>query len=153
MKTTIELIASAIKKVVEVEGIAADHFKEEEERIQKESIYLTEELDRLIRTEELIEKRHNNKNLQQDREARKDYANKTFILTCVWGLLIFVIIFSIAKGSFIFYDKWNFKLSDKVLITLITSTTVNFFGFFLLVMKYLFHTKPPEKSKRKKEIK
>jgi len=31
------------------------------------------------------------------------------------------------------------SLSDTVLVTLITTTTASVFGFFLLVMKYLFN--------------
>jgi hypothetical protein len=32
------------------------------------------------------------------------------------------------------------QLSDPVLIALITTTTLNVFGFFLLVIKFLFNT-------------
>lgn len=49
------------------------------------------------------------------------------------------------------------SLHDKVLITLITTTTANFFGFFLLVLKYLFNAdsipfmnKKGEKNKKQK---
>ena len=40
------------------------------------------------------------------------------------------------------------KLSDKVIMTLITSTTINVFGFFLLVLKYLFNTGSVKKDKK-----
>ena len=126
-----------IKKRIEDEAGKADHIKEEQARVQHEKSYLDEGLDRLLRVEDLIEKRHKNQSLQQDREARKQYALMTFILTCVWCVFIFVVIGCAAEGYLV---HSHFRLSDKVLITLITSTTINFFGFFILVMKYLFHT-------------
>jgi hypothetical protein len=73
-----------------------------------------------------------NQILKENKEARKKYAYRTFILTCSWSVFLICVIFLCG------YEKM--KLSDKVIITLITSTTVNFFGFFLLVMKYLFDT-------------
>ncbi|MCW3104970.1 MAG: hypothetical protein JWO09_3410 [Bacteroidetes bacterium] len=142
--------SSSIRSLIEAEGKAADHVVEEKERVEKESIYLTDELDRLIQTEDLIERRHRNETLKQDREARKRYALLTFILTCTWCLFIFIVVLAAAEG-YLIHNK--FHLSDKILITLITSTTVNFFGFFILVMKYLFHTNSaPEKKSSKKKL-
>lgn len=138
-----------IKKQIEDEAGKADHLKEERVRVQHEKSYVDEELDRLLRVEDLVEKRHKNQNLQQDREARKQYALMTFILTCVWCVFIFLVIICAAEGYLV---HTYFNLSDKVLITLITSTTVNFFGFFILVMKYLFHTDGKTKSKDDKSL-
>lgn len=72
--------------------------------------------------------------LRQNNTERKKYAMYIYVLTCVWAALIFVILF--LEG----FGRTGFKLSDSLLITLVTTTTVNFFGFFLLVVKYLFNS-------------
>jgi antibiotic biosynthesis monooxygenase (ABM) superfamily enzyme len=67
-------------------------------------------------------------------EARKEFAQHIFTLVCLW--LFFILIIVIASG------KGNLILSDAVLITLITTTTVNVCGFLYVVAKFLF---PPKK--------
>ena len=70
--------------------------------------------------------------LQSNNIQRKRYAINTFILTCGWiGIVICIVVLTGLKAL---------SLSDTVLITLITTTTASVFGFFLLVMKYLFNT-------------
>jgi hypothetical protein len=71
--------------------------------------------------------------LNQDIDERKKYANRTFALLCAWIALLFVVL-----GFQGFGARTGFALSDKVLITLITGTTVNVIGIFLAVMNYLF---------------
>jgi len=75
-----------------------------------------------------------NKILEANARHREKYARNIFTLTCIWIFLIFLIL--IARGL---YDYTCFYLSNSVLIALITSTTINFFGFFFLVVRYLFH--------------
>lgn len=100
--------------------------------------------------EDLKTRREYNKLLKQNRKERKRYAKHIFIFTCCWGILIFVTLIANALNSINGHKYFEFQLSDNVLITLITSTTINFFGFFLLVVKYLFHIdKAPE---RKEEV-
>jgi hypothetical protein len=72
------------------------------------------------------------KTLQDNNIQRKRYAINTFILTCCWIAIVIVIVVLTGLKRLI--------LSDAVLITLITTTTASVFGFFLLVMKYLFNT-------------
>lgn len=72
--------------------------------------------------------------LQDNNRQRKQYARNTFILTCTWISIVLVII-----G---FSGLELMKLSDTVLVTLISTTTANVFGFFFLVMKYLFKIEP-----------
>ena len=92
--------------------------------------------------------------LEQNRIERKSYARRIFLFTIVWGLLIFLVIFSVATKKFLVFSQSEFNLSDKVVITLITSTTINFFGFFLLVVKYLFNTgSNTNKGKRNRQKK
>lgn len=101
------------------------------ESVKDETIFVVAEQERAIRNEYLIRLKRENASLEQDIKERKGYAHKIFILTVIWSSLIFVILFLCGwKGLF---------LSDKVIITLITSTTINFFGFFFLVTKYLFN--------------
>ncbi len=77
-----------------------------------------------------------NTELSTNIDERKKYARWIFILTCLWATCIFTIIFFLGFGQCL-----NFKISDSVMIALITSTTINFFGFFLLVIRYLFAVK------------
>jgi|SRR6266496_2366992 len=77
--------------------------------------------------------------LKQNNAERKKYAKNIFWFTIGWAIaIIIVVIFSGWDNCY-----FHLKFSDAVLITLITTTTVNFFGFFLLVIKYLFN---PDKS-------
>ena len=79
-----------------------------------------------IKKEELESKR-------QDRLQRKAYADNIFKFLCVYMIAIFIIIFrhgEILNG---------FELADSVVITLITTTTANIIGIFILVVRYLFN--------------
>lgn len=77
-----------------------------------------------------------NTELRTNIDERKKYARWIFVLTCTWAICIFTVVFFLGFGS-----RLNFKISDSVMIALITSTTINFFGFFLLVIRYLFAVK------------
>jgi preprotein translocase subunit SecG len=76
--------------------------------------------------------------LQQNNRERFLFARYTFIITCFWITIVIIIVF--LNG----YRHRNgnpvLQLSDSVLITLITTTTINVFAFFLLVIKFLFNT-------------
>lgn len=127
-----------------------------------QSSALTEEehrdLDREQAREIIAEKiktlKQYNDTLKQNHEERKKYARHIFYITCIWSILIFLLV--------IFQGLSWLSISEKVLIALITSTTVNFFGFFFLVTKYLFNagehngnmdikSKKKASSKRKKK--
>lgn len=83
-----------------------------------------------------VEKQRENLNtLRQNNEERKTYAREIFGMTQAWAIVIFILIIVSGIASAF---KESF-LSDKVLIALITTTTANFFGFFFLVVKYLFN--------------
>ncbi len=66
-----------------------------------------------------------------DNRSRVVYGVLIFLVTKFW--LITILYFVYQAG------KQNLKLSDAVLITLITTTTASVFGFFLLVVNYLFN--------------
>ena len=100
--------------------------------VQQETRFADISLEREIKREALVTLKQNNK-------ERLKYAERIFAFTICWAIaIILIVVFSGWK-----YSPFHFYLSDSVLITLITTTTVNFFGFFLLVVKYLFN---PEKS-------
>ncbi len=71
------------------------------------------------------------KRLREDNAARKNFSIAIFIITVIWMFLVLWIVFNCAKGGL--------HLSDAVLIALITTTTANVFGFFYLVVNYLFN--------------
>jgi len=102
----------------------------------QEAQYLDTKLQNQIKLELLKTKRQFNKTLKQNNRQRKTYAGHIFKFTCFWAVLMFGIIVLQAFGVS--------RLADQVLITLITSTTINFFGFFLLVVRYLFNTEKRE---------
>lgn len=80
------------------------------------------------------------KSYQQDIIERKKYANRIFLFVVCWSVVVVIIL--LIQG---FGVKFNFfNLSDKVLISLISATTINVLGVFVIVAKYLF----PESSKQ-----
>jgi len=75
--------------------------------------------------------------LHQNMAERKGYARKLFVMLCAWlaimlGITIFNGIVKLASGDYVF------RLSDTILVTLITTTTANVAAFFLVVTRYLF---------------
>lgn len=85
-----------------------------------------------------------------NRDQRRRYARNTFWLTVTWITLVILIVAANGLKLRIF-GEWRqlLSLSDAVVITLISTTTLNVFGFFLLVMKYLFNT---EELKEMKDV-
>jgi protein-S-isoprenylcysteine O-methyltransferase Ste14 len=68
------------------------------------------------------------------RTQRETYARRIFTLVCAWIVLIFALLLFQGFGEVIHYKP----LSDTVLITLISSTTVNVIGTLIIVLKYIF---------------
>jgi type II secretory pathway component PulL len=66
------------------------------------------------------------------RTQREKYARWVFLLVAGWIIALFVIL--IAQGL---YPKWH-PFSDKVLLALIGSMTVNLIGTLVIVLKYIF---------------
>lgn len=100
--------------------------------VTEEITHVDKALDNELKSEKIKTWRHYNETLRINSDERKKYAGYIFWLTCIWAFLIFLVVFLQGFGGT--------NLSDKVVITLITSTTINFFGFFLLVTKYLFNS-------------
>lgn len=93
-----------------------------------------------LNTNELRRANEELKDLRQDRDERKSYAHKLYWLVLIWLLTILWIILLQGAGNIPFIGT-TFKLSDTVLITLITTTTANVAAFFLVVVKYLFRSR------------
>ena len=66
---------------------------------------------------------------------RTKYTRNIFYFTCSWVLIVMIFVYLDGVGYI--------NISDTIVVTLITSTTLNVFGFFTLVLKYLFN---PSKS-------
>jgi hypothetical protein len=88
--------------------------------VTKESI----ELD--FRKEEL-------ESAKQDRAERKKYAFYIFWFLCSFLLIVLAIV--------IFITFKNNGLDNSVLITLMTTTSADIIGLFIIVVTYLFNTK------------
>ncbi len=70
------------------------------------------------------------------RAQRKTYAKYVFILVCAWITAIYLLLLCQVFGPAMI-SQYK-PLSDKVLITLISSTTVNLIGTLIIVLKYIF---------------
>ena len=82
-------------------------------------------------------------NFRQDINARREYANKLYLLIKWWLIGIGILI--ICQGvtldvPFLSKDYFliSFSLSDQVLITILTGTTINVLGLFLVVARYFY---------------
>jgi len=146
-------MTSPIGLLLEVIKSAVSNETRDPTVLQDESKYAD---DKQILTKESLKlkwRQEKNEQQRQNRVERKKYAWHIFVLTCIWAGLIFIIIIADGLNLPKVSEYYNFKLSDKVLITLISSTTINFFGFFFLVVKYLFDTGRSDKKKKNKRDK
>lgn len=71
------------------------------------------------------------KRLVDDNKARKSFSYWIFTVTVIWMFLVLMIVVQCGRQTIM--------LSDGVLIALITTTTANVFGFFYVVVNYLFN--------------
>jgi hypothetical protein len=76
-------------------------------------------------------------------ELRVSTARKLFWFVCGWLAAVVAVLL-----SQLFFSK-DARLSDNVLITLITTTTINVIGLFLAVTRYLFPSLPDSKDPSK----
>jgi hypothetical protein len=71
------------------------------------------------------------KRLIDDNKARKSFSQWIFVITVLWMFAVLMVVIQCSRKIFV--------LSDGVLIALITTTTANVFGFFYVVVNYLFN--------------
>lgn len=94
--------------------------------------------DEIERRKREAEARHleiQNESDTQDRDQRKDFAERVYYFACVYMVFVFLILF--LSGS----TGTHFKLNDTVLVTLLRTTTANVIGVFAIVVTYLFSRK------------
>lgn len=72
------------------------------------------------------------KDFAQKSDMRSVFAQNIFTLVCIY---LVVVGFFLWQSGMTFRD---FKLSDKVLITLLTTTSANIISLLVFVVKYLF---------------
>lgn len=102
------------------------NYDDVEERIRKE------ELRKLELQNESLE--GENKGDAQDREQRKDFADRIFSFVCNYMIFVCIVLFLKAITP-------QFYLSDNVIITLLGTTTANVIGILIIVVTYLFSRK------------
>lgn len=73
---------------------------------------------------------------KEEHQTRLIFANRLFNLVVCWicGIGILVLWSGANTSPYHFY----FRLSDELLITIVTSTSVTVIGLFVFVLKYLF---------------
>jgi len=131
-KNKFEFDLSFIKAVEAIKDVASQEAKyleeKESEDIESEAQYL-EELQLKSITVRQTEAEHNR--YVSENEIRLQLIHILLVVTIIW--MIFILIIIIACG------KKDLKLSDGVLITLITTSTTEVLGFFYIVLQYLFN--------------
>ena len=117
---------------VELERLSNIPQEQVDDTENEESVTLTDIekenslVDLNLRREELEGKK-------QDLLQRKGYADKIFILLCLYLSAVMMLLYFNGFGLT--------NLEASVLIALVTTSAANVIGIFILVAKYLFHTK------------
>lgn len=107
-----------------------------QERVDNTDSEETVTLTDIEKEKSLVELRLRKEELEgkkQDRIQRKGYADKIFILLCVYLSAVMVLLY--------FNGFKLTTLEGSVLIAIVTTSAANVIGIFVLVAKYLFHTK------------
>jgi len=112
-----------------VAGVAQD--EELKAKNDEPDRLMTYQYEKLALANERLE--DENERLRDVYELRKEYIPRLFGLTCVWLIVVTVFLWRVAGGR-------DFYLYDNVLIALITSTTINVIGIFLIAARWLFPT-------------
>ncbi len=128
LRDTVDIILSGSKPIEVLQEEETSIDKKEGERLHREA----RETENRLQKEKL-------KSQRQDRKQRKKFSFMIFYFLCAYLVTVFLILFLSGLG------RLSFELADGVLITLLSTTTVNMIGIFILVVKYLFPIKdyPP----------
>lgn len=92
-----------------------------------------------VKKEQARKLKQENDFASDENDARKSYGNRVFWLMVFWLATVLVIV--IASGIPLLQELKYFQLSEKIILTLIGTTTINIIGLFGFVMKYLFAPK------------
>ncbi len=128
LRDTVDIILSGSKPIEVLQEEETSIDKKEGERLHREA----RETENRLQKEKL-------KSQRQDRKQRKKFSFMIFYFLCAYLVTVFLILFLSGLG------RLSFELAVGVLITLLSTTTVNMIGIFILVVKYLFPIKdyPP----------
>lgn len=112
-----------------------DRFLEELESVpsgvESQKIMTTDDIDRGIKLLELEYKKEELESRRQDRKQRGKFSIAIFSFMGIYMLIVVIILMRVGNSSI--------YLSDKVIISLLTTTTAEIIGIFTIVAKYLFH--------------
>ena len=92
-----------------------------------------EDINLSLKKVELDLKKESLESARQDRSQRRKFANMVFILIAAYLAIVLVILFLCG------FEVMN--LGQSVIIVLLSTMTANVISIFILVIKYLFHTK------------
>lgn len=81
----------------------------------------------------LEDKKENLRGKMQDRKQRRDFAICLFAFVALYMCSVIVLVYMLAFGKG--------TLSDTVLVALLTTTTANVLGLFVIVAKYIFRAR------------
>lgn len=123
-----KLFSSESKKKEEQQEKKTHLSKDDEEMLRKEAEIDALQTENDIRKEEL-------KGRVQDREQRKEFAIKIYHFLCFYLSAVLLLVILSATPLI------KFELTEGIIITLLTTTTANIIGIFILVVKYLFATR------------
>lgn len=129
VKPAEELLAEFHGKLQEGQSTKVDTeavVKEERKELEGEKL---QELEKKALELQLVKAQI--RKFEDDNTGRREFSRSIFTVTVIWMFLVLMIIIQCANG------KW--QLSDSVLIALITTTTANVIGVFIIVANYLFN--------------
>src|SRR5690606_27835421 len=101
--------------------------KEADAFTQGEEEYLDRQYELEQKRIETAVRKHDLKQRKQEHKQRVGYARKIFFLISIWLVIILLIV--IASGTNCKY--FTLEISDRVLITLLTTTTITVLGLFI----------------------
>lgn len=138
-----------------------DYTKEEQDSLEGAPF---EEMARAGRTKDIQEirlrqlevdiKKQELKQKKQEHKLRKKFSSRLYWLICIWLFILGVIVFASATNCLKIWPTHAciaFELPEKVMITILTSTTVTVLGLFVTVLRYMFGGKGNNSAKSKED--
>ena len=118
-----EMANSELLFLQELEPVSSD--------VENRELMTTDDIDREIRLVELEYKREELESRKQDRKQRGRFSIWIFGFMGIYMILVLAGLYFVGCGVL--------SLSDTVLVALLTTTTADVIGIFIIVAKYLFH--------------
>ena len=102
--------------------VDAEKYEEIEKKRQEEDLK-----NMMLQNDGLMEE-----NFSKRQELRKDFADNIFRLVVYYLIIVFFLVFLSSSGT------GSFAISDSVLITILSTMTINVIGLLVIVVRYLF---------------